>query len=106
MIIELEEPSQFKATIDTPGKVIVVDFYTTICPPCRILTLKFKEHYETTEDVIILKVNVDNHLPLANHFNITAVPSLFFYKNGEQKTSLVGPPFPKVQQTINELLAA
>lgn len=66
--------------------VVMVDFYTTRCGPCRALAPVL----ESLENAKVLKVNVDENMDLAVTHGVSAVPTLVFFKNGEEKTRLVG----------------
>ncbi len=62
---------------------VLVDFYTTWCPGCRAAepTLeRLAEEYRGRARIV--KVNVEEELPLAEKYQITAVPTLVFFRNG------------------------
>jgi thioredoxin 1 len=92
-VIHCEEPD-FDRLINNATKPVLVDFWATWCGPCRaigpILEKLAKEH---GNEVIVAKVNVDECPALAQQFNITAIPTILFFKEGaivDQVRGLVG----------------
>ena len=72
-------------------KLLVVDFYATWCGPCIKLSPTLDEvSEELGEQVNIVKVDVDESEDLAMDYGIRSVPTVLFFKNGQQVDKLVG----------------
>ncbi len=66
------------------GKNVIVDFYATWCPPCKIMSKNLEKfEKENTSDVIVYKVDVDDQPILASRFAIKTIPTLVYFKNGK-----------------------
>ena len=62
----------------------VVDFYATWCGPCRELSPILDAAAGSFSDKIkFYKVNVDESPGLAQNFQVQAIPTLLFFKDGK-----------------------
>ena len=81
-VIHADEVS-FDKIINNSTKPVLVDFWATWCGPCRaigpLLEKLAKEH---GDEVTVVKINVDESAALAQKFEITAIPTLLFFKDG------------------------
>eukprot|EP00527_Entomoneis_sp_CCMP2396_P002250 CAMPEP_0198146092 /NCGR_PEP_ID=MMETSP1443-20131203/27333_1 /TAXON_ID=186043 /ORGANISM="Entomoneis sp., Strain CCMP2396" /LENGTH=205 /DNA_ID=CAMNT_0043809927 /DNA_START=220 /DNA_END=837 /DNA_ORIENTATION=+ len=74
-------------------KLLVVDFYSTNCPPCEKIAPLYQELSECDEfcdKVVFVKINVDEHPDIASRFGVTGWPTFLFMKKGEVQTEIVG----------------
>ena len=72
-------------------KLLVVDFFATWCGPCKKLSPTLVEvSEELGEQVNIVKVDVDESEDLAMNYGIRSVPTVLFFKNGQQVDKFVG----------------
>jgi len=72
-------------------KLLVVDFFATWCGPCKKLSPTLDEvSEELDEQVNIVKVDVDESEDLAMDYGIRSVPTVLFFKNGQQVDKFVG----------------
>lgn len=72
-------------------KLLVVDFFATWCGPCKKLSPTLDELSEEFGDrVNIVKVDVDESEDLAMTYGIRSVPTVLFFKNGQQVDKFVG----------------
>ena len=72
-------------------KLLVVDFYATWCGPCKKLSPTLDEvSEEFAGQVNIVKVDVDESEDLALNYGIRSVPTVLFFKNGQQVDKFVG----------------
>jgi thioredoxin 1 len=62
--------------------VVIVDMFAHWCPPCRMLAPILEKFSKNNSDVKVCKVNVDDSKDLADHYDISAIPTLLFFKNG------------------------
>ena len=98
--MELTESADFETEVKEG--VVLVDFHATWCGPCRALA----PILEDLTDVKILKVNVDDHSELSGALGVTAMPTLLFFKNGEQVEKIQGvQPREALQAKVDELNA-
>lgn len=72
-------------------KLLVVDFFATWCGPCKKLSPTLDEvSEELGKQVNIVKVDVDESEDLAMDYGIRSVPTVLFFKNGQQVDKFVG----------------
>ncbi|TVQ86279.1 MAG: thioredoxin-disulfide reductase [Bacteroidetes bacterium] len=64
---------------------LVLDFYSTECPPCEALAPKFESLTELYgKDVRFIKMFRQGNRELAEKLGVKSSPTLLFYKNGKQ----------------------
>jgi thioredoxin 1 len=62
---------------------VLVDFYTTTCPPCRMMAPVLEDVCgERRDSLKVVKVNADENISLAVRHSISAVPTFFLFRNG------------------------
>ncbi|WP_336025505.1 thioredoxin [Halobellus salinisoli] len=69
--------------------VVLVDYYADWCGPCKMLEPTVEEIAEET-DVAVLKVDIDELQEVARDAGVRSVPTLQFYKNGEEAERVIG----------------
>ena len=67
-------------------KKILVDFYADWCGPCRMMG----SILEKTEDIEVLKVNVDKFGDIAQKFGIMSIPTLILFNEGNPVKNHIG----------------
>lgn len=75
------------------NKNIIIDFYATWCPPCKILSKNLEDFSKVKpKNVKIYKVDIDKQMDLAIKYNIRVLPTVVFIKNSkviETKTGIL-----------------
>jgi thioredoxin reductase (NADPH) len=65
---------------------VILDFYSTECPPCEALASKFEDLSRLYgNDVAFLKIYRQNNRELAEKLGVKSSPTLLFYVNGEEQ---------------------
>ena len=70
--------------------ITVVDFWAPWCGPCRMIAPLVEELDEEMSDINFAKLNVDEAQDIAVQFGVMSIPTIIFFKDGEQKDSVVG----------------
>lgn len=71
--------------------VSVVDFWAEWCMPCRMQGPIVEKVAGTMGDrVSVCKLNVDDHPGPAERYRVTGIPTLIFFKDGNEAERLVG----------------
>ena len=72
-------------------KVIVVDFWADWCVPCTMLGPVLEKAVASYKGKVVLaKINTDQNPEKADEYNITAIPAVKIFKNGEIVAEFIG----------------
>jgi len=88
--IQLTDDS-FENEVLKSSDPVLVDFWAPWCGPCRMLGPIVEElAKEYAGKVKVAKLNTDEHQNSASRFNISAIPTILFFKGGKVEEQLVG----------------
>ena len=88
-IIEIKGLEEFNNKVNS-GKTVLVDFYATWCMPCKMMSPIIDKIAKEHNDIVVMKVNVDNNQDLAVKYNIMSIPTIMIFRNGNPLKSFVG----------------
>ena len=70
---------------------VLVDFWATWCGPCKMIAPIVKEIADEYDGKILVgKVNVDEEPDLTMQYNVSSIPALMVFKNGQLVNKAVG----------------
>lgn len=85
--------------------LVVVDYSTTWCGPCKVIAPQFEKMSDKYTDVVFVKVMGDisaDSGDLMKREGIRAVPAFHFWKNKERVHAFVGAKADEIEATIKE----
>jgi thioredoxin reductase (NADPH) len=86
----MHENIKYISTVDfekevLQAKAVVLDFYSSECPPCEALAAKFEPLSDIYgRDVTFLKIFRQENRELAQKLGVSSSPTLLFYKEGQR----------------------
>ena len=90
-MIHYIESNQIIDEVIKSDKLVIMAFFATWCVPCQMLTEVLREIDKNySEKVEIFKVDVDENQEVAIRYGVTAMPTLVFFKEGEEVEREVG----------------
>jgi len=92
----------FDEEVEKAKKPVLVDFWTTWCGPCNILSPILEKLTKEYEDKIILaKVNLDQAPNVGQKFGVDRIPTVVLFRNNEPVNGFIGT---RPEQVIREWL--
>jgi thioredoxin 1 len=83
--------SNFEDEVTRSAQPVLVDFWAEWCGPCKMIAPILDEiAKEKAGAVKVAKVNVDNNQSLSARYNIRAIPTLLFFKDGQLRDQVTG----------------
>lgn len=80
----------FRQEVEASKTPVLVDFYADWCGPCKMVQSELEALAQNHDDVLVAKVNVDENNNLAERFNISSIPCMILFKNGEATKTIIG----------------
>lgn len=90
---------EFKSSISSEG-LTVVDFYATWCPPCKAIAPILEKLSDQYTQANFIKIDVDESADIAQEYGISAMPTFFFFKDGEKIGEVIGADPSKIMALI------
>ncbi|MBI5547090.1 MAG: thioredoxin fold domain-containing protein [Deltaproteobacteria bacterium] len=83
--VQVIEAAQFEGEVLASSTPVVLDFYSTECPPCEALAPKFEALADKYAGrVRFLKIFRQGNRELADKLGVTGSPTLVFFKSGKE----------------------
>jgi thioredoxin 1 len=87
-------------------KVIILEFYTSWCPTCKMVAMTLEEYEEENDDALIFQISADEYKQIAQNFKVTTAPTLIFIYNKEIKNKHHGfIEVEEIKEIVSEILA-
>mmetsp|Transcript_27509 Transcript_27509/g.40646 ORF Transcript_27509/g.40646 Transcript_27509/m.40646 type:complete len:151 (-) Transcript_27509:1346-1798(-) len=87
-VVDIDSETAFDKTIESAsGALVVVDYSTTWCGPCKVIAPKFDEFSEKYPNAVFLKVIGDaspDASKLMKREGVRSVPSFHYFVDGEK----------------------
>jgi len=107
---DIGSEAAFDATVQGAGdKLVVVDYSTTWCGPCKVIAPKFEELSEKYKDAVFVSVVGDasaDASKLMKREGVRSVPSFHFWVNNEKVDVVNGANPEAIEAAITKAMAS
>jgi thioredoxin len=94
-IIEIDNKEQFMEIFLNKEKPVLIDFYANWCAPCKSILPIFEAlPDEMNDEIIVLKVNIEDCADIATHFMVRSVPTVVTSSCGDVVDAHIGAKTP------------
>lgn len=89
MVSQIATAEEFNTAIQS-SKLVVVDFFATWCGPCKMIAPLLERFSAEYTDAEFYKLDVDELGAVAQEQEVSAMPTIIFYKNGAVVDKIIG----------------
>ncbi len=103
--VEVNE-NNFQQEVLESSIPVLVDLWAPWCMPCRMISPIVEElSNENQGKLKVCKLNTDENQNIAARYGIQGIPTLLFFKDGQEVDRIVGvTPKPIIQQKLDAIL--
>ena len=88
-MIARNKKQTFKTIIDSEP-LVLVDFFTEWCGPCKMIGPFIEELADEMDNVKFVKVDIDKNSAYAAKYGVMSIPNLLLFKDGEIVNRQIG----------------
>jgi thioredoxin 1 len=89
--IESVTDSEFESLVLKSDVPVLVDFWATWCPPCRMIAPIVEEiHGELGDKVKVMKMDTDENPSTSMSLGIMSIPTVIIFKDGKLADRTIG----------------
>mmetsp|Transcript_3308 Transcript_3308/g.4637 ORF Transcript_3308/g.4637 Transcript_3308/m.4637 type:complete len:156 (+) Transcript_3308:177-644(+) len=105
-VVDIDSEAAFDKTVSSSGDtLVVVDYSTTWCGPCKVIAPKFDELSDKYPEAVFLKVIGDasaDASKLMKREGVRSVPSFHYFVNGEKVDVVNGANAEAIESAIKK----
>jgi thioredoxin 1 len=97
----------FDTTALAADRTVVVDFWAPWCPPCRALAPRMEALAEERTDIVVGKLDVDDHPAIAERYGIESIPTVLVFRDGKLASRNIGlVPIERLRELVDRTVEA
>ncbi len=97
--------ASFEEVVLNSDQPVMVDFWATWCGPCKQIAPTIAQVADEYDGkVVVAKLDIDEAGDVAERYGITAIPTLIFFKNGEEVTRFNPSGIGQIRDQLDSML--
>ena len=100
----ISNANEFDNILASAGdRLVVVDFSATWCGPCKMIAPAYDDISKEYENVVCLKIDVDEVPDITERYQVMAMPTFLFLRGKKVVERFSGASIEKLRATIDQL---